>query len=207
MGFLYLVKMHSIKMQKRGVFGKMLDSSLERLNRLGIPRYLVKRTLPVRSKIELEEVANKCNIPWYLKPYFTEDEQKEQQQLVVATKSMELPLIERLRLGMDYCTKEEFHSFLWLKRFFEGILYRERFLGEVNALKLESHFFGVCGFEIKYAECNPWIVNAIMNQLGVPLHSFQEFDVVVGQERIPYSVQLTYKTFEVGIVNEMIEMP
>lgn len=192
----------------------MLELSFEQMKRLRVPGYLAKVKLPEKNKLQLEETANRCNIPWYLKPHITDKEQKElelqcakEQKLAHIQKSMELPLIERLRLGMDYCTREEFHSFLWLKGYFEHILYREHFYGEVNPLKHQSRFFGECGFEVKYSECNPWIVNAIMNQLGIPLHSFQEYDTFVGQERVPYSVQLNYKTFEVGIVNEMIEMP
>lgn len=191
----------------------MAIQSFKRMHQLGIPSYLCKAELPVKTKQELVGLANECEIPWYLRPNVTKEE-KEKMEIEAAQaakqlaifKAMELPLIERLRLGMEYCTREEFHAFLWLKGLFERILYEERFGSGLNLLKHQSHYFGVCGFEVKYSECNPWIVNEIMEQLGIPLHSHQEYVTLVDQKQVPYSVQFTYKTFEVGIVNEMFEM-
>ena len=102
-----------------------------------IPNYLVK--LPEKNKSELENLAEKCNVPWYLKPRLSEAEERaiekermEALQNEIRMYYMKRPLIERLRMGIDYCTKDEFYAFLWLKRLFEGIYYKEHFAGEKN---------------------------------------------------------------------------
>ncbi|MBO5143523.1 MAG: hypothetical protein J6C46_11150 [Clostridia bacterium] len=125
---------------------------------------------------------------------------------IIATmpdKQLQLPLIQRLKLGANFCSQREIEAAGWLMNWLHRPASGGGTLGE-NML-YQAKFSGQCWVTVPYSKQNPerpWIVNTILQELGAKLLEYREQEAYAGMERVSSSIEFTYDTKFMGTLNE-----
>ena len=153
-----------------------------------------ERTLPAVTP----PLNRRSDVPWYLKKGVRRKQQSGSSPVI-----LDKPLVERMYKGQGYCTEEEWKAVEWLFNKLNSRHDRFSTATVIEWMKHESAYFGVCSLEVPFCECDPWIVDTLMQQMGAPRQEYKLWYQSVGvNQQIPYAVTFTYKTREVGIVNQ-----
>ena len=121
----------------------------------------------------------------------------------------QLSLGERVKMGPDWCTYEEWEAYCWFcQRWNSHIMYRDgTCMSFIELMMRESSFAGTITIEVPTAgnPNRPQIVNQLMYYFGAKLLECYAQDQVTleGTKRI--AIDLTYKTMEIGLINEFTQ--
>lgn len=112
---------------------------------------------------------------------------------------VQLPLIQRLAMGPQYCTVNEQEAMQWLNWKLHTPYAGFRTYAE--SMKHSSKGFGVCGIDVPVDARNPqrpWIVNKIFEERGAILKGYAPEKALAGGRVVSESIHFTYQTNEVG---------
>ena len=113
----------------------------------------------------------------------------------------DIPLIHRMQMGIGYCTLEEWKAIYWLWQKLHSRHDKYTTATVAEWLRHESYYFGVCGIEVPFSACNPWIVDQLICEMGGKRENYCVWNQAIGiNQQIPYSISFTYKTINEGIV-------
>ena len=117
----------------------------------------------------------------------------------------QVPLIDRIKMGPQYCSPEEWEAYVWLLWKWRSFVrnYDGSWTPFVEERREESRAFGVISLEVPFRgnPQRPWIVNELMCQSGAQVKQYGLHEQITFEGRFPVSIEFTYKTNEVGFVN------
>lgn len=118
---------------------------------------------------------------------------------------MQLPLLQRLQMGPQVCTVQEWEAARWLNWKFNSAVNRYDPMPYIERMKHQAMYSGTCWIEVPFLPHNPQlpqIVNEIMSQFGGKLIDYEVYNQVVNTcDLVPHSVILIYKTMTPDIRN------
>ena len=119
--------------------------------------------------------------------------------------AVQVPLINRLKLGPEYCSIQEWNAAQWLACKFRNPVNRYNQTPYIEHMLHQAMYSGSCWIEVPFLRDNPdmpWIVNEIMTQLGGVLIDVEAYNQVVNTcDVVPYSLILKYRTLTPDIRN------